>query len=64
MDFGDFGLFFFIVALFLVLFLVLFFPRRPRYFSTNPVGFVFVAFPQSCPFQIQELSVFTEYSYL
>lgn len=54
----------FFVALFLVLFLVLFFPRRTRYLSMDPVCFVFVAFPQSSPFQIQELSVFTEYSYL
>lgn len=55
--------FFFAVALFLVLFLVLFFSKEVISFI-NPVYFVFVAFPQSCPFQINELSVFTEYLYL
>lgn len=57
------GIFFFAVALFLVLFLVLFFSKEVISFI-NPVYFGFVAFPQSCPFQINELSVFTEYLYL
>lgn len=38
MVWGDFGVFF--VGLFLVLFLVLFFPRRPRYLLMDPVCFV------------------------
>lgn len=38
MVWGDLGVFF--VGLFLVLFLVLFFPRRPRYLLMDPVCFV------------------------
>lgn len=61
--FGDFGRGFLLLC-FWFCSEFYFFPRRPRSLSLDPVCFVFKAFPQSCPFQIQELSVFTEDSYL